>query len=89
MTERAKDEALERTQAHEERLATIHAARDGAYMLALVGASVALALTSHGELAATALGGALALAVPRSASIPRVPPIALGMMFGAFVGLAG
>lgn len=51
----------------EERLAVVHAIRDVGMVAALVGAGVALGLADRGELAATALGGALGLAVPSKA----------------------
>lgn len=72
--------------------ALVHAARDIIMVAALVGAAVALALGEHGELAATALGGALGLAVPasRSRALPSgALVIGLALAGGAILGGCG
>jgi len=74
------------TRASAERLTAIMAARDVAIMLSLVATAIAMSVSGHGELAATALGGALAYAVPASRGVPGKIPIqiiALGVGIGA------
>ena len=56
------------------------------HVIALLSASLALALTGHVELAATAMGGALALVVPR---IPPGAVVAFGVVAGAAVLATG
>ncbi len=79
MTERLTERAAQ--------VASINAARDVATMLMLLAAAVYLSATEHGELAATALGGALSYALP-SARLAgggtggSAPPLALGLIFG-------
>lgn len=68
---------------------SIHAAKDVATMVVLVAAAVYLAATNHGELAATALGGALTYAMPNARIAGRpVPPVAMGLLLGYAVSLA-
>ena len=77
------------TPARAERTDLVHAIRDIVIMLVLVGGAIAFAFSGHGELAATALGGALAYAVPtgRSRGVPiQMTAIALALTFGALAG---
>jgi len=79
------------TRASAERLTAIMAARDVAIMLSLVATAIAMSVSGHDELAATALGGALAYAVPASRGIPGKVPIqviaiAVGLGAGALMG---
>lgn len=67
-------------------LETIHAAKDVITLVTLVAASVYLAANDHGQLAATALGGALSYAIPSNNRL-RVPPVALGLIFGSIAGM--
>lgn len=53
-------------------------------MCALIGAAVALALTEHSELAATALGGALGIALPGVRAAPAAA-VVLGIGAAALV----
>jgi hypothetical protein len=74
------------TRASAERLTAIMAARDVAIMLSLVATAIAMSVSGHDELAATALGGALAYAVPASRGVHGKIPIqiiALGVGIGA------
>lgn len=66
---------------------SIHAAKDVATLVALVAASVYLATTGHGELAATALGGALSYAMPSTRTFPKPPPVVTGLIVGAAFSL--
>jgi hypothetical protein len=61
--------------------------REITVIVALLGASVSLALTDHTELAATALGGALGIAMPGSRISP-VPGVVLGIAGAALVAAA-
>lgn len=63
-------------------LETIHAAKDVITLVTLVAAAVYLAANDHGQLAATALGGALSYAIPSNNRL-RVPPVAMGLLFGS------
>jgi Mn2+/Fe2+ NRAMP family transporter len=69
----------------------IAAVKDGVFMLMLVTAAVTLALTAHGELAATALGGALSYMTPggRRGQNSGLRALGLGLVFGSIVGLSG
>lgn len=68
---------------------SIHAAKDVATMITLIAAAVYLSTTGHGELAATALGGALSYAMPSARVAGRpVPPIAMGLILGWLVSIS-
>lgn len=71
-----------------ERLDMLHTVKEIAYMLALIGAAVALAATGHETLAATALGGAISPVLNRATPV-RVPAMALALGLGAAVSLTG
>ncbi len=60
-------------------------AREVTIVIALLATSCVLALTDNRELAATALGGALAFALPGFRGAP-VPAVVLGLGAGALAG---
>lgn len=63
-------------------------ARDVSVIVALLVAAVTLALADHGELAATALGGALGIAMPGVRNAP-VPGVVIGLGLASVVALQG
>jgi hypothetical protein len=71
-------------------MALITSARDVSMVAALIGGAAYLAATGHGELAATAIGGALGLAVPatptRSPKVSNALVIMLALGCGALAG---
>lgn len=77
----------------EERIAVVNAIRDVGMVAALVGAGTALGLSGRGELAATALGGALGLAVPskggRGAALGGAAALGLALAASALVSGCG
>ncbi len=96
--EREREREHEREQAGSaERLAAIAAARDVAIMLALIGGAIAMAITSHNDLAFVMAGGALTYAVPTAAgklpapSSRLIPPqvVALAVGVGACALVSG
>lgn len=85
MSDESRDGAAGRDNVSPALMESIHAAKDTITLVTLVAAAVYLAANDHGQLAATALGGALSYAIP-SSNKTRVPPIALGLIGGSLVG---